>query len=140
MSARLAQTLHETFPAFPGVSAGFAVGFYGVGGFSGAHETVACAFVGDGLESFARGFHVGDGVGKGGADALIIAGVEAVDGGLDSGHGIFVWRRALKHERGGKIRSIGCETEGLAASPTETGYEKFTVCGGQFQRVIGYRV
>src|SRR5580704_14259841 len=106
LGAQLAQTLHKTLPAFPGVGQGFAVGFSGVRGFSSAHESVAGTVVGDGLKSFACGLQVSDRFGDGGADALVIAGVETVDRGFDSRHGILVWRRTVKYERSGKIRPI----------------------------------
>ena len=70
----------QRFQAREGLCARGGVGGVGVGGvFAGAHEAVACAIVGDGLILFAGGFHGVGGVWDRGADARVVAGVEAVD-------------------------------------------------------------
>src|SRR5271156_3014719 len=127
----------EGFPAGPGGVAGFFVGFAGVGSFAGAHEAVAGAIVGDGVVGFAGGFHGGDSVGNGGADARVIAGVKTVDEGFDAGQVGGGGRRAVENESGEKIGTVGGEAESLSAAPAETGDVKFAARGRKLQAVIG---
>src|SRR6266404_5827857 len=88
----------KRFPAGPGFGAGFAVRFAGVGGLAGAHEAVACAFIGYWLEGFSGGFHVLICFGKCRVDAGIVSGVEAVDRGFDARHSLFIGWRPIENK------------------------------------------
>ena len=100
-----------------------------VGVFAGAHEAVACAVVGDGLVLLAGGLHGFDGGGNGGADARVVAGVEAVDrrgdGGDVGGAG------AVEDEGGREVFAMRGEGEGLAATPAEADDGELAVGGGE---------
>ena len=116
----------------------FAGGFVcgrGVGSFAGAHEAVASSVVGDGFEFFACGFH-GLGSGReGGADAGVVAGVEAVDGGGDGGD--VRGSGAVEDEGGGEVFAVRGEGEGFSATPAETDGGDRSVTGGDFFSVVG---
>src|SRR5712675_543946 len=112
----------KRFPAGPGFGAGFAVGFAGVGGFAGAHEAVACAFIGYWLEGFAGGFHVLNCFGKCRVDSRVVSGIEAVDRGLNARHRVLVGWWPVENKRSGKIGAIGSEAKGLPAAPTIPGH------------------
>src|SRR5712671_6480821 len=127
----------KRFPAGPGFGAGFAVGFTGVGGFAGAHEAVARAFVGYWLEGFACGFHILNCFGKRSVDAGIVSGVEAVDRGFDARHCLFIGWRPVENKRSGKSRTIGSEAERLPAAPTISSDKQFAVAGRQLLAVVG---
>src|SRR4051812_11131176 len=82
---RCSNLLQNRFDSGPGLVAGFLVGLAGVRGFAGAHEAVACSFVGDGLVGFAGLFHELFGFRNGGIHAGVVAAVETVDRRLDAG-------------------------------------------------------
>src|SRR6266481_4532139 len=103
----------KRFPAGPGFGAGFAVGFAGVGGLAGAHEAVACAFIGYWLEGFAGGFHILNCFGKRSVDAGIVSGVEAVDGRFNARHRVLVGWWPVENKHSGKIGAIGTEAKRL---------------------------
>src|SRR6267154_2457230 len=117
----------KRFPPGPGFGAGFAVGFAGVGGFAGAHEAVAGAFVGYRLEGFACGFHVLNRFGKCRADSRVVSGVEAVDRSFKARHRVLVGWRPVENKRSGKVRAIGGEAERVPAAPTISSYQSFAV-------------
>jgi hypothetical protein len=116
------------------VAGGF-VGGRGVGRFAGAHEAVACSVVGDRLIFFPCCFHGFGSGGDGGADAGVIAGVEAVDGGGDGGD---VRRaRAVEDEGGGEVFAMSGEGEGFSSSPAEACDGDLSVGGGDLLCVVG---
>ena len=106
-----------------------------VGVFAGAHEAVACSFIGDGIVFFAGGLH-GVGCGRyGGVDASVVAGVEAVDGSGDGGD--VRGAGAVEDEGGGEVFAVGGEGEGFASAPAEACDCDFAVGGGDFLCVVG---
>jgi hypothetical protein len=115
--------------------AGGFVGGGGVGGFAGAHEAVSCAFVGYGLVFFACCFHGIGGGGEGGADAGVVAGVEAIDGRGDGGD--VSGAGAVEDEGGGEVFAVSGEGEGLAATPAESCDGDLSVGGGNLFGVVG---
>src|SRR5579864_9811095 len=127
----------QRFPADPGFGAGFAVGFAGVGRFSGAHEAVAGALVRDWLESFAGCFHVLNRLGKSSADARVVSRVEAIHRSRNACYRVFIRRRPVEYESGREIAAIRCEAEGLPAAPAVSGDKQFAVAGRQFLAVVG---
>src|SRR6266849_3181579 len=77
--------LQQFLPTLPSFVAGFLVGFAGVGGFAGAHEAMARAFIGYRLISLFRFFHELARFRDGRVDAGVVAAVEAVHRASDAG-------------------------------------------------------
>lgn len=103
--------------------------------FSGAHEAVACALVGDGLVFFAGCLHGCNGGRNGGTDTGVVASVEAIDGGGDRGD---IGRSgAVEDEGRGEVFAVGREGEGLTTSPAETCDCDLSVGGGDGLGVVG---
>src|SRR5207253_2530283 len=125
----------------PGFFARFFVGRIRiVGGFAGAHEAVASAFIGDRIVSFTGGFHGGGGVGDCGIDARVISAIEAVYRSFDSSHCVFCRRRAVKNKSSSKVAAIGGEAKSLSATPAKSRHKEFSARGRKFLGVIGGRV
>src|ERR1700722_7588742 len=92
------------------------------------------------LESFTRGFHVGDSVWNHRANARIVAGIKTVYGDFDIGHGGFIGWRAVENKCRRKVDAIGSETERLSPAPAEPRHVKFSVRRRQFIGVVSRRI
>src|SRR5258708_2418573 len=108
------------------------------GVFTGAHEAVSGALISYGLILFASLLHGINGVGDGGVDAGIVAGVETIDRGLDVAE-LLRWS-AVEDKGCAQVGAVGGEAEGLASAPAKTGDGDFAVGCGQLFGVIGHRV
>jgi hypothetical protein len=109
-----------------------------IGIFAGTHEAVPGTIVGNGFVSLASGLHGGSGGWYGGADAGVVAGVEAVNG---TGDGVNVrGTRAVEHEGGGKVFAVGGEGERLTPTPAKADRSDFAVGGRKALSILGCRI
>src|SRR5437763_13153466 len=81
----LADLLEQFLPARPGLIAGLFVRPGSGRLIAGAHESVAGALIGHGLESLARLFHLLLALGDGAGDAIVFLAVEPVNGTCNLG-------------------------------------------------------
>src|SRR5262245_25308817 len=134
--------LENVLPSLPGFIARPLVGLFQISRvFAGAHKTIPCAFVDDGVELFAGFFHQRVSPWDRRVDALVGAAVESVDGSVDPGDVFFFIRPgAVEDEGRDQVWACRGEAKGLPAAVGEARDRDIAVGGGQFGDVIGHRV
>src|SRR5437016_12184530 len=123
---------HDLLKPSPGLIPSLYVRLRRLRSFSGSHEPVARALVRHRFVLLAGLFHLIHGGRNCGVDAGVVARVETVHRSFDPGHCILLRRSAVEHERRGKVRSIRCEPETLAAAITEAGDEQLLLRRWEF--------
>src|SRR5687768_9366359 len=113
----------QLLPALPSGGVRLAVGLRPLRVLALAQEAVAGALVDHRLEGLAQLLHRRLGGRQGGVDALVVAAVEAVDGGLDLRQLVAgVLEGAVEDEGGREVGAMGGEAEALPAPPAEAGH------------------